>query len=217
MESTKVKIVGVYLAAGSSKRMGTSKLSLELAAGMRLGGIALLQALRSDLDAIVIVTNEANSLDWLPEEAHLHLQKGRCRIEVCEDAALGMALSLRKGIHAAKALGAEAVLVMLADQPFVTTEMLAGLVDRYRREAGCDYMAYGDEGVPKPPVVLGSGMWAHAASLEGDAGARSLFRLPEFRGRVIKESNKVRFMDVDTPELYEEAKKQFAHFLCQFK
>ncbi|MBD0383359.1 nucleotidyltransferase family protein [Paenibacillus sedimenti] len=208
-KSRQTGLVGVYLAAGSSKRMGMAKLSLELADGVRLGGIALLQALRSDLDYIVIVAKDGHALDWLPEEAYPHLLSGRCRIAVCRDAKLGMALSLRTGIQAAEALGADSILVMLADQPFVTDGMLTGLVEAFRQGADFDYIASGDAGTPKPPVVLGRSMWSDALALEGDAGARLLFRMPKFRGRVIQESNELHFMDVDTPKCFEQAKKVF--------
>jgi molybdenum cofactor cytidylyltransferase len=192
--------------------MGTEKLSLELAEGMYLGGIALLQALRSKLDDVVIVTNGGNSLSWIPEEAHSYLQSGRCRIVICGEAALGMAQSLRTGIRAAEALGAEGALVMLADQPFVTTDLLNALVDAYCQEAGFDYIASGDEGIPKPPVVLGRKMWPDVFSLEGDAGARSLFRERKFLGKMMKVNDKLLFMDVDTPDLYEQAKTLYAQF-----
>ena len=38
VSAVKRKVVGVYLAAGSSRRMGTAKQSLEMAEGVRLGG-----------------------------------------------------------------------------------------------------------------------------------------------------------------------------------
>lgn len=210
-ETMRTGLVGIYLAAGSSKRMGTAKLSLELAEGVRLGGVALLQALRSELDYIVIVVNDGNALDWLPEEASPHVQSGRCRIEVCREAELGMANSLHTGIRAADALGAGGVLVMLADQPFVTVCMLTGLVESFREGTGFDYVASGDEGMPKPPVILGRGIWSEALALEGDAGARSLFRMSKFQGRVIPGCESLFFMDVDTPEGFEQAKMLYKH------
>jgi len=209
--TTRTGLVGIYLAAGSSKRMGMAKLSLELAGGVRLGGVALLQALRSDLDYIVIVTNDGNALDWLPEEARKHIQSGRCRVEICREAEHGMAYSLHTGIRSAEALGAGGALVMLADQPFVTASMLTGLMDSFQDGMDCDYVASGDEGMPKPPVILGRGMWAEALALKGDAGARSLFRVSKFRGRVIPGREGLPFMDVDTPEEFEQAILLYKH------
>lgn len=211
MSIVKKKIVGVYLAAGSSRRMGTAKQSLEMAEGVRLGGIALLQALHSQLHSVVVVVRIGDSLDWLPEEAHMHMLLGRCCIEKCADAKSGMAHSLRTGIQAAEEMGADGILVLLADQPFVDGQMLFRLTNAFNKEAGYDYIASGDKGMPKPPVILGRGMWPAAVALEGDAGARSLFHLPAYRGQIVEEENQVKFMDVDTVDRYEQAKKIFLH------
>jgi molybdenum cofactor cytidylyltransferase len=209
VNARKRKIVGVYLAAGGSRRMGTSKMSLELAEGVRLGGVALQQALNSELCRVVVVVREGDSLDWLPASALAHMLQGRCQIAVCPDAESGMAHSLRTGIQTAKELGAEGIMVLLADQPFIDGGMLLGLTNAFNELAGEDYIASGDKGQPKPPLIMGPSMWQAAASLEGDVGARSLFRSPLYRGRII-EANDLHFMDIDTADRYEEAKKLFA-------
>lgn len=211
MVSGKRKVVGVYLAAGSSKRMGTAKQSLELAQGWRLGGIALMKALQSELDSVIVVVREGDPLEWLPEAAQVHMKSGRCRIEVCRDAEFGMAHSLRTGVSVAEEMLADGILVMLADQPFIDDRMVLRLMDAFNEEAGYDYIASGDKGMPKPPVILGRRIWPAVAALEGEAGARSLFQLPVYRGHVIEEENELKFMDIDTVDRYEEAKKIFAH------
>ncbi len=187
--------------------MGTAKQALELA-GISLGGIALLKALGcAAFEHVVVVVCEGDTLAWLPEEARHELESGRCRIVVCPEASLGMAHSLRMGIHAAGELEADGAMVMLADQPFIEAAMLDGLIDAYEAgvEVEYDYVASGDKGIPKPPVILGSGMWSDIASLEGDAGARALFHLPAFNGQII-EAAELTFMDIDTAQGYEEAK-----------
>ncbi|WP_167356973.1 NTP transferase domain-containing protein [Paenibacillus pectinilyticus] len=205
------KLVGIYLAAGSSRRMGTAKQCLELAEGISLGGIALTEALHSELEQVIVVVRKGDTLGWLPEEAHGHISSGRCRIAECQDADLGMAYSLRTGIQEAEALGAEGALVMLADQPFIDGAMLGRLRDGFSEGEGYDFIASGDKGVPKPPVILARGMWPAVAVLEGDAGARSLFQLPAYRGQIIEEAEQLKFMDIDTVERYEKAVKIFKH------
>ena len=113
-------MVGVYLAAGAVGVWGQRSSPLEMAAGISLGGIALLKALRcSELEQVVVVVREGDTLAWLPEEAHSQLASGRCRMVVCPDAGLGMAHSLRAGIQVAEEMEADGVMVMLADQPFI--------------------------------------------------------------------------------------------------
>lgn len=213
VSARKRKVVGVYLAAGSSKRMGTSKMSLELAEGVRLGGVALQQALSSELNSVVVVVREGESLDWLTASVPAHRLPDRCHIAVCPDAVSGMAHSLRTGIQAAREMGAEGIMVLLADQPFIDGAVLCGLMNAFNENVGDDYIASGDRGQPKPPLIMGPSMWQAAASLEGDVGARSLFRSSLYRGRII-EANELQFMDIDTVDRYEEAKKVFVnHFM----
>ncbi|MEC0227297.1 nucleotidyltransferase family protein [Paenibacillus alba] len=205
------KIVGVYLAAGSSRRMGTAKQSLEMAKGIQLGSIALLHALHSQLHSVVVVVRKDDQLEWLSEEVLAYVESGRCRFVVCAEAELGMAHSLKSGILAAGQTNVEGIMVMLADQPFIEGEMLTRLIDTFRSEVEYDFVASGDKGVPKPPVILGRGMWPAAVSLEGDAGARSLFQLPLYRGQIVEEEDSLRFMDIDTEERYHEAREIYSH------
>jgi len=220
---TNIRVAGVYLAAGSSSRMGTSKLSLDAAPGVQLGGLALMQALRSKLDHVLVVTRAADTAAWIPEAAQPHLASGRCRVVACEAAASGMAHSLHTGVRMAGELGAEALLVMLADQPLVTADMMDRLIAAYVRAcgssgSGIDYVASGDQGLPKPPVVLGRGMWQAVLALRGDIGARGLLGSPHFRGLLLPEENVLRFMDVDTPEMYGSMLKMMQHLPdCLYK
>ncbi|MFC5452227.1 nucleotidyltransferase family protein [Paenibacillus aestuarii] len=217
---TNIRVAGVYLAAGSSSRMGTAKLSLAAAPGVQLGSLALMQALRSKLEHVLVVTREGDAGAWIPEAAQPYAVSGKCRVVTCKEAASGMAHSLHTGVRLADELGADALLVMLADQPFVTADMLDRLIAAYarERESGMDYIASGDQGLPKPPIVLGRGMWQAVLALRGDVGARGLFSSPQFRGMLLPEENALRFMDVDTPEMYRSMLKMMQHFAeCQYK
>lgn len=59
-----MKTAAIYLAAGTSRRMGTDKRSLFLN-GVSLGSIALKNTLLSKLDHIFIITRKGDSLHWL--------------------------------------------------------------------------------------------------------------------------------------------------------
>ncbi|WP_267897395.1 NTP transferase domain-containing protein [Peribacillus glennii] len=59
-----MRIIGIYLAAGESKRMGLDKRSLPLNQ-IPLGSVALKQALYSKLHHIVVVMRNEDSSDWL--------------------------------------------------------------------------------------------------------------------------------------------------------
>jgi molybdenum cofactor cytidylyltransferase len=111
----------------------------------------------------------------------------------------GMSSSVRAGIEALVAENPRTagVVLMLCDQPFVTREVIAGLVRAYR-ETGSSIVAsrYGDSfGVP---ALFGSAYFAELAALKGDAGAKQVIQkhlpkvhlLPFPRGE----------MDIDTPD-----------------
>jgi molybdenum cofactor cytidylyltransferase len=203
----KRNIIGIYLAAGKSSRMGQSKLSIKLWKDERLGSIALKQAIVSDLDRIIIVTKNEDNMDWLPNECIEDELGGRCQRVVCHEAAQGIAYSLRSGLAAAQALAATAVVVMLADQPFLTSGMINRLIEQYRKNPRLQFIASGDGKQKKPPILWEQSMFALIMSLKGDEGARFFLESPDYNGIAVAEPLHYRFLDADTVEDIEEIKK----------
>jgi molybdenum cofactor cytidylyltransferase len=112
----------------------------------------------------------------------------------------GMASSIRAGLTAvlAEAPKAGGIVVMLADQPQLTTEHLARLVAA-QRTSGRDIVAsdYGDH--LGPPAYFGRRHFPALQQLHGDVGARALFAnldpLPVPMPQDVS-------ADLDTPEDY---------------
>ncbi|WP_246313399.1 nucleotidyltransferase family protein [Paenibacillus foliorum] len=189
--------------------MGVPKLSIQLDNERKIGGYAFSRVMESRLDRIVVVLNEEGLPDWLPHrEDDSHLQQ-RCRFVVAEEAERGMAYSLRAGLQAAVEEwdAPDAVIVVLADQPFITTEMIDRLIGVFESDSSLDYVASGDAGVAKPPVLLAASMFGALRGLQGDEGARKLLLKPEFHGRVLAELDQRLFVDVDTPQDLERFKR----------
>jgi molybdenum cofactor cytidylyltransferase len=182
----------VILAAGPSTRMGKPKQLLRFC-----GETLLRRAASAGLEAgcrpLVVVTG-----------AHAAASREALRgLDVLEAEnrqwESGMSSSVRAGIEALVAENPRTagVVLMLCDQPFVTREVIAGLVRAYR-ETGSSIVAsrYGDSfGVP---ALFGSAYFAELAALKGDAGAKQVVQkhlpkvhlLPFPRGE----------MDIDTPD-----------------
>ena len=127
-----VAVAGVVLAAGESTRMGTNKLLLPIE-GEPLVRRAVRRALAAGLDPVVVVTGHE------AERSRAALEGLACEIVFNPRYAEGIHTSVRAGVGAVPR-ASPAALVMLADMPYVTSEMVASLVEAYRRE--------------KPPLVI---------------------------------------------------------------
>jgi CTP:molybdopterin cytidylyltransferase MocA len=85
----------------------------------------------------------------------------------------GMASSIRVGVERAEQLGAGSILLLLADQPCLTTQ----LIDRFLIERSASSIVaarYND--VVGPPILFGSSWFEQLKNLRGDQGARHLIR-----------------------------------------
>lgn len=201
----KHKVVGVYLAAGAATRMGSPKLALEPEPGRPLGCYALRAALASRLDAVIVVVRDEKTFDVLAngleaKSAATDYRPNRLHKAVCPEAAEGMSRSLRSEVSAAEALGADAVVVLLADQPFVQPTDIDALLRSVENDPTLDYAALADRGQPKPPILLAHSMFPAVARLEGDVGARALLRDARYRGVRLSASDDSCFLDADTPD-----------------
>jgi molybdenum cofactor cytidylyltransferase len=172
--------VAVLLAAGGGTRFrgGSHKLLADLG-GRPLWRHAFDAVCAAGFDHVVVVTG-AVPLPLAPTPATIG---GTTVHEVHHDLwSEGQATSLAAGIERATSLGAEAVVVGLADQPMITT-------DAWRAVASapddCRIVVAEYDGVPGPnPVRLAREVWP-LLPRSGDEGARSLLRShPEWVCRV---------------------------------
>ena len=137
------RVAAVLLAAGSSTRMGRNKLLLSLG-GDTVVRRAVQAAIDSGVDRVVVV---------LGHEADLvrpQLEGLACEVILNPDHSRGVGTSLHAGIRAAA--DADAVVVLLADMPFVTAGMIRGVVERQRATGARLVLShYGD--VQAPPTL----------------------------------------------------------------
>ena len=157
------RVVGVLLAAGSSRRFGSNKLLAPLADGTPLAVAAASRLIAAVPETIAVVRPGDTAL------AALLAGKGLQIVE-CADAVCGMGHSLAAGIAAAST--ADAWLVALADMPSIKTSTIAGLVAQLH--AGSALVAPFHAGRRGHPVGFASGFREELLAMRGDAGARDL-------------------------------------------
>lgn len=158
----------LILAAGESKRMGEPKLLL------RFNGTSLLQraintALATGALDTVVITGAYH------KEITESLDEPIVTVLYNEHWASGMASSIRCGIRyiMTRNPGIPAVLVMVADQPFLTPAILNNLYQIYTARnapvAACSYA-----GLLGTPAIFHKSNYHNLLLLEGDKGAKSI-------------------------------------------
>jgi molybdenum cofactor cytidylyltransferase len=157
-------IGAVVLAAGGGSRFGGAKQLAELR-GRPLIEHALLAIWAVPAIERVVVVLGAQA-DRVRAGADLE----GAEVVVAEDWREGISASLRAGVAALAE--AEAVVVMLADQPLITPQVIAAVLDSADSPAPATRATYG--GAPGHPVLIKRELFARVAELEGDAGARDL-------------------------------------------
>lgn len=189
-------VAGVVLAAGTSTRMGHNKLFFELE-GETLLQRAVRQVAGAGLDPVIVV------LGHEADRAREALADLPCQRIVNEDYARGINSSVRAGIRAIPHHAVAAV-VVLADMPFVTTSMIAALVERFRESTAPLVISdYG--GVHAPPQLYSRPLFDELLAMEGEGCGKQVVK--RHRSEAICMSwPAVALTDVDVPEDYERLK-----------
>lgn len=117
-----------------------------------------------------------------------------------EDPGKGLASSLAIGVRAARSHAVDAVLICLADMPFVSPGHLQALVARLDVAAGVTTVGSRVAGsvTTMPPAVFGGAMIDRLLTLEGDRGAGVLL----IQGAVVEASSE-ELADLDDPGAFE--------------
>jgi molybdenum cofactor cytidylyltransferase len=184
-------IAGVVLAAGGASRFGSPKQLAEL------DGVPLLQHAIDAVLAVPAIDPVVVVLGAASQQVLAAVELGEARAIVCTDWEEGMAASLRCGVAAVG--DPDWVVVTLGDQPRVTAQVIAAVMDTAdSAPPGVDAVRATYDGVPGHPVALSRAMLPGVAELRGDVGARELLSSASVRtfeaGRLCDPA------DVDTPE-----------------
>ena len=186
-------IAALFLAAGSSRRMGRPKLLLQL------GGKALIRravelAAASQADEVVVVVGPNR------EEMERVLTGSGARLVDNPDHLSGMASSLRTGL---RALGPEvgAAVVLLGDQPFQGSEVVDRLIEHHRA-TGAPIVVPLYAGRRGNPVLFARSLFDELARQEGDQGGREVIAADPSRVATVAFDSEQAQRDLDTWDDY---------------
>lgn len=205
------KLCVAVLAAGESRRMGFPKL-IEPFAESTLLDRALDAALGCAVDVACVITGAYHDLmgplleqrgasDLVlagPGGDRLWPEEGRPPLVMVKNRRwrTGQASSVQMAVRFARGCGCEAVLMLVADQPFVGARHLNALVSEYDAGRAQMYLAANDQGQGNPCLIDHS-LFDDLLELQGDEGARALLRA--------RRDIDARHVHFDEPQLFDDA------------
>ena len=154
-------IAVAVLAAGQGRRFGSDKLMADLD-GRPMGSRIARTLVEMPFSWRFAVCSKSAALAQ-------HFSASGFQIIVNDKPEFGQAHSLHMAVEAAEATDAGAILVLLADMPFVTTGHIEKLL---AAGAGIIASTFGDG--PTPPALFPRDVWPMLLATSGDTGARAL-------------------------------------------
>lgn len=165
-----MSIATIILAAGGSTRLGQPKQLLAIDQTTLIQHIAQ-QALSLEAGPVTVVLG-GNQEQILPELDQLPVQ-----VAYNNDWQSGMASSIQTGLQSLRSFSYDAFLILLTDQPYVTTALLQQLIDTYRQTGkGIVACRYGESGHLGVPALFARQFEVEFSRLTGDIGARKLIQ-----------------------------------------
>lgn len=190
-------VAGVLLAAGTSARMGTNKLLLSVA-GESVLRRAARRALAAGLSPLVVV------LGHEAERTRRELEGLDCQVVLNPRYEEGISSSRTAGL-AALPLVTPAAVVILADMPRVSSEMIAALVARWR-ETGAPLVIsqYGDtdDGAIAPPFLYDRALFPELLALSGGSCGQRVIKNHLDQAQIVSWPDTA-LADLDVPADYE--------------
>ncbi|WP_339062890.1 NTP transferase domain-containing protein [Tepidibacillus marianensis] len=202
----KTSVHGIFLAAGKSRRMGFNKLELPFG-NTSVGSYTLMTYLHSNLDHIQVVIGRGDAPVWMNTSLFSKPLDEKWSRVSCVDSALGQAYSIKCGLQEAMLKNSDAIMILLADQPLISTEMINRLIEEFYKiqDYKDDYhlIASSYHEILRPPILFTKKAYPYLQKLEGDQGARLLIRKnKDLIGLNVQFENQDWFEDIDTWEDY---------------
>lgn len=184
----------MILAAGAARRMNQAKMLLPFKQSSILETI-IEQAKEIHPDQICVVTG------FYHHQIIEKIQDDQIRLVYNEDWEEGMSSSIKKGLAYLlnQNSGIDAVLILVADQPFITGTLLNEMIE-LQTKTNKGIVAASYAGVSGTPVLFQSHHLSNLEKLMGDKGARSI--LQQYRDDLVTIDFPLGEIDIDTEDDY---------------
>jgi len=183
------RIFTAVLAAGQSQRFGAPKLLQTIGEESLVHRAARLARSFSGDNSLLVAGDNAGDV--------MRAADDECQFVVINNRfAEGIGTSIAAAAHAV-AHTADALVLLLADQPLITRDHLDALVSAWSG-ADNDIMVTAFAGAQGPPVLFPRGALPALCQMEGDEGARALLKDPAFNVSTVWFDGAA--VDVDTPD-----------------
>ena len=186
-------IAAVILAAGTSARMGTNKLLIEVDAGRPIVARVADAAIEAGLNPVIVVTGHE------AERVRAALAGRLVRFEHNPRYVDGLAESLKTGLAALPDEAAGA-LICLGDMPDVNAAHMARIVSAFDPEGGGQICVPVWQGRRGNPVLFARRFFGEMMNLSGDVGARGLIAANPDSVREVPMEDDAVVTDLDTAE-----------------
>jgi molybdenum cofactor cytidylyltransferase len=188
------RVAAIVLAAGASQRFGQPKQLLPVGSKTMIQHVVDV-VLDSPVEQVIVV------LGYRAAEIGASIADRPVQVVVNEKWQSGLSSSVQAGVLAVKA-EVDAALFVLADQPGVTAEVIARLIERYR-QTRAPIVVPTHRGRRGNPVLFDRSLFAGLMEVKGDQGGRQLIARQGDKLEEVEVETEAIFTDVDTAEDYQ--------------
>ena len=190
------KIAGIILAAGESKRMGSTKQLLPFQDATMLEQVMKQARQALFYERIVVLGHDADKI--MNSIAFRDMN-----IVINHDYKKGQSSSLIKGLSVVSP-ECDGAMFLLADQPLITAAIIWQMLRAFESSEATDtaFVIPFCKGHRGNPVIAAKKIFPELEGLRSDTGARTFFKKYENQILKVDIDDEAIFFDIDTPEEY---------------
>lgn len=193
MTNPQSAVAAIVLAAGESRRFGQPKQLLPVGSKTMIQHVVDI-ALDSPVEQVIVV------LGCRAAEIGASITDRPVQVVVNREWKSGLSSSVQAGLSAVEPQ-VGAALFVLADQPGVTAEVIAKLIERYRK-TGALIVVPTNRGRRGNPVLFGRSLFAELMEVRGDQGGRQLIVEHGDEVEEVEMGTEAILADIDTADDY---------------